>query len=76
MLNIGTCTQSNGKEIKNKEKCQVLMAQESRLSFKQLQELHHVFGHPKVDRLDILIKAADKETQETKMSLNKIKSMC
>ena len=43
---------------------------------KQIQKLHHVFGHTKVERLEKLIKAAGKETEQTKKSLEKIKSTC
>ena len=32
---------------------QVLIADESELDYKQLQKLHHVFGHTKIDKLII-----------------------
>ena len=66
----------NGEESREKMISQVFLTQECELSFKKLQKLHHVFGHTKVDRLEKLIKAAGKETEQTKKSLEKIKSTC
>ena len=50
----------NKEEDRDKEINHVLINQDSDLSLKQLQKLHHVFGQTKVDRLKKLIKAADK----------------
>ena len=76
LLREGMSTHINGEENREKMISQVFLNQECELSFKQLQKLHHVFGHTKVDRLEKLIKAAGKGTEQTKKSLEKIKSTC
>ena len=42
----------------------VMFSQVCNLSLKQLQKLHHVFGHTKIDKLEKLIKVAGKATDE------------
>ena len=55
---------------------QVLIADESELDYKQLQKLHHVFGHTKIDKLITLIKRAGKDSEVVNRNLEKIKNTC
>ena len=55
---------------------QVLIADEAELDYKQLQKLHHVFGHTKIDKLITLIKRAGKDSEVVQKNLEKIKSTC
>ena len=54
----------------------VLIADESELDYKQLQKLHHVFGHTKIDKLITLIKRAGKDSEVVQTNLEKITSTC
>ena len=60
LLREGMHTHINGEESREKMISKVFLTREDELSLKQLQKLHHVFGHTKVDRLEKLIKAAGK----------------
>ena len=54
----------------------VLIADASELDYKQLQKLHHVFGHTKIDKLTTLIKRAGRDSEVVQKNLDKIKSTC
>ena len=59
-----------------KEEVHCLVCDTKGLSLKEVEKLHHYFGHVSVEKLEKLIKNADRLDDETKEHLREVKEKC
>ena len=53
-----------------------VLMKEKKLTLKEIEHLHHQFGHWKVDKVAVLIVNASKMTDEVKGFVKKVKEEC